>query len=223
MLCKQFPEGGRVMNLALRWSMWTSAACSARSYVKDGLIAMWDGIENSGFKSHSPSATVWHNLGSLGSSFDATSPSAIEFTDNAAVFNAVKCFSTPAGFMSGQIKGEWTVEAVFTPYSGSFANYHGVCGEHAVDANTNGLIGCQYGNQIFSVGVYRQGSQAGDRSMCHIPSSAFQAGEVSMVSVAASASELLFKVYVAGANATSKGATYAKLPSTGSDLTLTGT
>ena len=124
--------------------------------------------------------------------------------------------------MSGQMKGEWTVEAVFTPYFGSFANYHGVCGEHMVDTNTNGLIGCQYGNNVFAVGIYRQGSQAGDRSICHIPSSAFQAGEVSMVSVAASASELLFKVYVAGTDAASKGATYAKLPSTGSDLMLTG-
>ena len=68
------------MTAGSRQSFWTSGSASAKSYVKDGLIAMWDGIENSGFKSHSPSATVWRNLGALGSSFDATSPSAIEFT-----------------------------------------------------------------------------------------------------------------------------------------------
>lgn len=35
---------------------------SARSYVQDGLIAMWDGIENAGYGVHNPNATVWKNL-----------------------------------------------------------------------------------------------------------------------------------------------------------------
>ena len=89
--------------------------------------------------------------------------------------------------MSGQMKGEWTVEAVFTPYSGSFKNYHGVCGEHAVAAETNGLEGCQYVNSYFYNGVYRQGSQAGDKAMCIIPSSVFTAARISTCSIAGSA------------------------------------
>ena len=35
---------------------------TARDYVQDGLIAMWDGIENAGWGVHDPNATVWTDL-----------------------------------------------------------------------------------------------------------------------------------------------------------------
>ena len=35
---------------------------SAKSYVQDGLVAMWDGIENAGWGVHDPNATVWKDL-----------------------------------------------------------------------------------------------------------------------------------------------------------------
>ena len=35
---------------------------TARDYVQDGLIAMWDGIENAGWGIHDANATVWKNL-----------------------------------------------------------------------------------------------------------------------------------------------------------------
>ena len=35
---------------------------SAKSYVQDGLIAMWDGIENAGFGTHDSSAATWKDL-----------------------------------------------------------------------------------------------------------------------------------------------------------------
>ena len=35
---------------------------TARDYVQDGLVAMWDGIENAGWGVHDPNATVWKNL-----------------------------------------------------------------------------------------------------------------------------------------------------------------
>lgn len=193
------------------------------NYIQDGLIAMWDGVENSTVPTHSSSTSTWRNLSTFGSLYDATSPSEIEFTDNGAIFNGTKCFSTPYNFMSDQMKGEWTVEVVFTPYSGSFSNYHGVCGEHAVDANTNGLIGCQYGNSAFAVGVYRQGTNAGDKAMCQIPQSAFPRNEISTFSITASATQMKFNVYIKGSDASLKGAYYSKIPSTISDLTLTGT
>lgn len=34
---------------AARQSFWTSSGMSTKSYVNDGLVAMWDGIENAGF------------------------------------------------------------------------------------------------------------------------------------------------------------------------------
>ena len=35
---------------------------SAKSYVQDGLVAMWDGIENAGWGHHDANATVWKDL-----------------------------------------------------------------------------------------------------------------------------------------------------------------
>ena len=35
---------------------------SAKSYVQDGLVAMWDGIENAGWGQHDANATVWKDL-----------------------------------------------------------------------------------------------------------------------------------------------------------------
>lgn len=35
---------------------------TARDYVQDGLIAMWDGIENAGWGVHDPNATTWKDL-----------------------------------------------------------------------------------------------------------------------------------------------------------------
>lgn len=35
---------------------------TAKDYVQDGLIAMWDGIENAGWGTHDASATVWKDL-----------------------------------------------------------------------------------------------------------------------------------------------------------------
>jgi hypothetical protein len=34
----------------------------AKDYIQDGLIAMWDGIENAGWGKHDPGATVWKDL-----------------------------------------------------------------------------------------------------------------------------------------------------------------
>ena len=51
------------MLIAARQSMLTgSSAPTARDYVQDGLIAMWDGIENSGWGVHNSSATTWKDL-----------------------------------------------------------------------------------------------------------------------------------------------------------------
>lgn len=51
---------------------------SARSYIKDGLIAMWDGIENAGWGMHDANATVWKDL--IGDC-DAVTSTALVFAD----------------------------------------------------------------------------------------------------------------------------------------------
>lgn len=40
----------------------TPSVPTARDYVQNGLVAMWDGIENAGYRQHDPNATVWKDL-----------------------------------------------------------------------------------------------------------------------------------------------------------------
>jgi hypothetical protein len=62
-------EGGGVMIAARQIAFGSGKrGLSAKDYVQDGLIAMWDGIENAGWGVHDPNATEWVNLGSIGSS-----------------------------------------------------------------------------------------------------------------------------------------------------------
>ena len=44
------------------WAKRGGGVPTARDYVQDGLIAMWDGIENAGWGAHNPNATVWKDL-----------------------------------------------------------------------------------------------------------------------------------------------------------------
>ena len=47
---------------AVRNGAWAKAGYTAKDYVQDGLIAMWDGVENAGWGVHDPNATVWRGL-----------------------------------------------------------------------------------------------------------------------------------------------------------------
>ena len=50
------------MMLGARTAAWEKSGYTAKDYVQDGLVAMWDGIENAGWGVHDPNATLWKNL-----------------------------------------------------------------------------------------------------------------------------------------------------------------
>lgn len=53
------------MMIGARTAAWTKSGGrvpTARDYVQDGLIAMWDGIENAGLGVHDATATVWKDI-----------------------------------------------------------------------------------------------------------------------------------------------------------------
>lgn len=56
---------------------------SARSYVNDGLVAMWDGIENAGWGVHDANATVWKDLS--GNGYDLELRNSAHFDINSLV------------------------------------------------------------------------------------------------------------------------------------------
>ena len=48
--------------MGARTAAWAKSGYTAKDYVQDGLIAMWDGIENTGWGVHDPNATTWKDL-----------------------------------------------------------------------------------------------------------------------------------------------------------------
>jgi hypothetical protein len=76
---------------------------TAKSYIQNNLIAMYDGIENMGFGKHNNNATTWINLGSLGNNYNATRLIG-SFNNNGAKFNGLnitdETFSIPNYFMA---------------------------------------------------------------------------------------------------------------------------
>ena len=94
---------------------------TAKDYVQNGLVAMWDGIENAGWGVHDASAATWKDL--TGNGYDISVNNSI-FTWTQ---NSIKPLSTsnfvPLSSPSGAYSAErGTIEAIFriSSVSGSF-------------------------------------------------------------------------------------------------------
>ena len=66
-------------------------APTARDYVQNGLIAMWDGIENAGWGVHDAAATMWKNLVADSSWSDAANPDTTIFANPVWDGNSMSC------------------------------------------------------------------------------------------------------------------------------------
>ena len=61
-MCFGTPTRSSIGAVHSRFSSVAEESVSAKDYVQDGLVAMWDGIENAGWGVHDPNATVWKDL-----------------------------------------------------------------------------------------------------------------------------------------------------------------
>lgn len=50
------------MTIGARTAAWAKSGPTAKDYVQNGLVAMWDGIENAGWGVHDQNAIVWKDL-----------------------------------------------------------------------------------------------------------------------------------------------------------------
>ena len=85
------------MMLGARTGAWAKSGGgvpTARDYVQDGLVAMWDGIENAGWGTHDASETVWKDL--IGQ-YDFTLQGAV-FDDNSLASIAKGNVATAASY-----------------------------------------------------------------------------------------------------------------------------
>jgi hypothetical protein len=64
------PSGGIALGKMGVGATMLKQGKTARDYVQDGLVAMWDGIENAGWGVHNQFAPKWKNLGAGGSNWD---------------------------------------------------------------------------------------------------------------------------------------------------------
>lgn len=97
---------------------WPTAA----DYAQNGLIAMWDGVENAGWQTHDPDATVWRNLAQ--DKWHLTVNAATVWTDNSARKPTTAGYNIAAGPTSlteDEMRLARTVEIVAT-WSGRWQN-----------------------------------------------------------------------------------------------------
>lgn len=95
--------------------LFGSSQPTARSYVQDGLIAHFDGIENAGYRVHDSSARTWKNLVSTG---DLTLNTNVSFGDNCLRFPA-SGYSVPGAYNTAlttlatrQMEAVWVTDAL---------------------------------------------------------------------------------------------------------------
>ena len=64
------------MMLGARTAAWAKSGevPTAKDYVQDGLLAIWDGIENAGWGLHDPNATEWKQLMTSSTDYDLVVP-----------------------------------------------------------------------------------------------------------------------------------------------------
>lgn len=134
---------------AAHCSMMGGGKKAQPSYVLDGLICRYGGIDNSGIGVHNASISTWANLGSLGATYNATRTGTATCTADGVVFNGITPFKVPQSVWS-LMAGEWTIEVLFTPDTANYRNYHGMYGDHASASGTYpGLVGGQYENGVY--------------------------------------------------------------------------
>jgi hypothetical protein len=87
---------------------------SAKDYVQDGLVAMWDGIENAGWGEHDPYATVWKDLvggADININFSPLPKSILTWADNSLVYTDTYANSpTPTGTILAAVSSDKLTE-----------------------------------------------------------------------------------------------------------------
>ena len=132
------------MMLGARTGAWAKSGYTARDYVQDGLVAMWDGIENAGLGVHDPSATMWKDL--VGG-YDLTVPSSLTWKDSCLSFDG-KYSAYNLELPHSMIGLVWTCECVYTIKEQGL-NYKGLFGARNIGGvGFNQVYGLNYWSDV---------------------------------------------------------------------------
>lgn len=114
---------------AMTGAMTCAAAVTSRSYVQQGLVAQYDGIDNAGYGVHNDSAKIWKDL--TGNGNDGTCASQLSWTANSwSVSGDCKPVTLGNSISSVTATGEYTIQFACTPAQTSlresfFSQYNG--------------------------------------------------------------------------------------------------
>lgn len=113
--------------IGARTAAWAKSGYTAKDYVQDGLIAMWDGIENAGFGLHDDAATVWKDLSGDGNDLTQTGTVNTTWENDACVFDKNRSMGMESFPIAKDavLSKNFTLELVFSITS---------------EANTNGSL-----------------------------------------------------------------------------------
>lgn len=160
------------MQIGARMALWSSGAKmpTARDYVQDGLVAMWDGIENAGWGVHDAKARVWKDLSDNGR--DAVLSGSINFEDSYINMNGGK-----ARFTSISENECVTTEIIFKKTISNYvqivqlANGKGADSRRHVGVRANNSVifhNNSCGNFLIDVEVVNQVSYSHSTGICYV-------------------------------------------------------
>ena len=197
------------------WSVLRADGLSAASYIQDGLIAQWDGIENAGYGVHDVAAINWTEL----KQNLPTTATQLFFDGNSAIFNGTASTGTSvAGSLPEALaaikNGAFSVDCCFLPnsytqYTGLFHfglsgsdRYFSLSADYAVNSTTMPSF----------IGAFQYKRNAWDETNCRSHTLA-PVGQLSCV--AAVASNSVHRLYLDGTNTSARSAgSYVNYPNT---------
>ena len=129
---------------AVAGAMTCAAEINSRSYVRQGLVALYDGIDNAGFGTHNRSAAKWVNLAG-DTALDGTVDSNVTWGNNGWSVNTnCKPITLGNGISAVTATGEFTIQFACTPQTGQHSG-----GRQSFFS--------QYGNNAYGIGVEHNG------------------------------------------------------------------
>ena len=133
------------MLVAARDGAWAKSGYTARDYVQDGLIAMWDGIENAGWDRHSDNPATWVDLANNGYDLIGNEDRSVVFNSNCVSFEGggfeKTLYHPNPGMNSGKPVG---VGSIVRTAEGCFRGIKTISGAGNEGANMIGIARTSY-------------------------------------------------------------------------------
>lgn len=176
-------------------------AITAKSYIQNGLVAMWDGIENAGWGVHNPNATTWKDLvGTADVEYTGTLSQSVGYWGDKGFFAAAKGDYSFRCAISQEwlsaLDGPITIDGVFT-VSDSGVNNSALLQIAKASENNDGILFATYNSTDIASSIRSAWGAAG-RAAIGVGSSFSYSGNKMYCAIVADASQVKEIIYLGG-------------------------